>query len=128
MQTTKKQPRWIAKAMGSGSKLNPVPLVHTTKISITGNARSMIAWGKSGRRAKVKTNVRRYSISGTTHNNGADAISVVIYWVTPSSRDEGINASTIHMKRSRGLTSVLSSLTGFVAINRLCNNVIAPHE
>ena len=55
--------------------------------------------------------VRRYNVSGTTHKSGADVISTVICSVTPSSSEEGMKASTVHIMRSRALTGVLGSLT-----------------
>src|SRR5918994_1706878 len=46
-----------------------------------------------GVRPKAMMNVSRYSASGITHNSGTDAMSVVMWKVTPSIRLDGTNAS-----------------------------------
>src|SRR5438046_6186810 len=42
-------------------------------------------------------NVSRYRASGPTHKSGIDAMSVVMWKVTPSIRLDGTNASATHL-------------------------------
>src|SRR5262249_48246178 len=72
--------------------------------------------------------VRNYNVSGTTHKKGAEGKSTAICSVTPSSSEEGMRASTIHIMRSRALTGVVGSLTITDTLGRLCDNVIAAHD
>ncbi len=72
-------------------------------------------------------NVKRYRVSGSTHSSGADAMSVAICWVTPSSSDDGMKASAIHIKRSRGPIVAVASVIGSGASARLRDNMIVPH-
>ncbi len=71
----------------------------TSGISTIGSTRTMIEWRSGGRRAKARMKVSRYSISGTTHSSGADAMSAVMCVVTPSNSDDGTNASAVHARR-----------------------------
>ena len=71
----------------------------TSGISNSGSARATVAWRRGGRRAKARMKVSRYRISGTTHSSGAEAMSVVMWVVTPSSSEDGTNANAVQRRR-----------------------------
>src|SRR6516162_3127070 len=81
-----------------------IPVVTETSDTIR-NTRSRIITGamlpitsrnQFGTRPKAMMKVTRDSASGNTHNSGTDAMSVVMWKVTPSIRLDGTNASATH--------------------------------
>src|SRR5262245_11832268 len=54
---------------------------------------------------KATMNVTRYTASGAIQSSGAEAMSVEIQLVTPSSRLDGMNASRIQRSRVRALSA-----------------------
>ena len=72
----------------------------TNRMRTSGSTRTIVACRNGGRRAKTSMKVSKYRISGTTHSSGAAAMSVVMYVVTPSSSEDGTNASAVQARRS----------------------------
>ena len=67
--------------------------------------------------ANAMMKVSKYSASGTTHNSGIEAMSVVMWNVTPSIRLDGTNESASHFSLRPSVGS--GSLTGGVCVSGL---------
>src|SRR6478736_840127 len=98
MAATKNARRWQGRAIAQ--LIFPVHRKRTASAAtVTGCSASIALRGTTGVSVKAKTNVSRYSASGTIQRNGADATSVAMWAVAATSRTEGIKPRAIQARR-----------------------------
>src|SRR4051794_34349650 len=104
----------------------PPTMLTASGATTKGISRTTVAFASHGRSRNTATKVSRYSANGTTHRNGAAAISVVKCAVTAITRPEGIAASAIHRIRIPALGAWSSSMLVFAATAAVDRAVSSP--